>query len=351
MKLIYFAISIVLLSTFAVAAPISLEINANYYSHTLEFTGTFASTNVGMINDIPKSILMSQISLPSTTSILSSLRMTVRNMPELPLTNESFFPARNFEFSSYTFFTSSEQNIGFMLRTPLISSFMNYNYASTQLEAFSAGFTVGPISTLGWTNPGKSELLISFPNGMYVSGGINDSTGTVKVGLPFSIGNFFFQPEGQYTFPSKLTSKISLSYMNDGIIPYIVYDGESTPIIAVGIMTLPFSAYAKMTMSSSPIYTIGSIYRSAMGVVGLDFNVQNSNNWTTLSLSSVPFGFGNLRFGIDGDGQISNNGNYTFKVCLTTSLNVFSSILEGWVGIMSDNIGNYKTLWGMDVNF
>ncbi|WP_161847322.1 hypothetical protein [Athalassotoga saccharophila] len=349
MKWIYFFISIFLLSTFAVAVPINLQITANYYSHTLEFEGTFASTNIGNVG-IPKGFSLPQISLPSTTNVLSSLVVNVKNMPEISTINKNLFPVRDLQLYSFSFFTDSQSNVGLDSRTPLISTFIDYNYTSMQLNGFSAGFNLGPISIEGSTRPQYSQLSLTFPNGFYVDGILNQSTGTFRMGLPIMMGNFLFQPEGQYIFPSNFNTKISLFYMNDGIIPYAVYDGESTPTFSIGVTTLPFSAYAKMTILSTPIYSVGTIYRSAFGIVGADISLQQPTNWVNASFNSVPFGIGNLQFEIAGDGQIVNNGTYKFRAYLTTSLNLFSSVFKGWVGMSSDS-GNYKTLWGMDVNF
>ncbi|MGC9140439.1 hypothetical protein [Athalassotoga sp.] len=349
MKWIYFFISIFLISTFAVATPINLQITANYYSHTLEFEGTFASTNVGNVG-VPKSFSLPQISLPSTENVLSSLVISVKNMPEISMINKNFFPVRDVELYSFSFFTNSKGNIGLDSRTPLISTFIDYNYAMMQLNGFSAGFNVGPVSIGGSTKPRYSQLSLTFPNGFYVEGILNQSTGTFRIGFPLTIGNFLLQSEGQYIFPSNFNTKMSLFYMNDGIIPYAVYDGESTPTFSIGVTTLPFSAYAKMTVLSTPIYSVGTIYRSAFGVVGADISLQQPINWINLSFNSVPFGIENLQFELAGDGQIVNNGTYKFKTYLTTSLNVFSTIFKGWAGV-SYGSGNYKTLWGMDVNF
>ncbi len=349
MKWIYFLTLIFLFPALGIATSINLQITANYYSHTLEFEGTFASTNVGNI-EIPKNISLSKISPPSTAGVLSSLVTSIRNMPEISMINKNLFPSRNFELYSFLLFTNSESNVGVDWRTPIISTFADYNYAAMELNGFSAGFNLGPVSIEGSTRPQYSQLSLTFPNGFYVDGILNQSTGTFRIGLPFTLGNFLLQPEGQYIFPSNFNTKISLFYMNNGIIPYAVYDGESTPTFSIGVTTLPFSAYAKMIVLSTPIYSVGAIYRSVLGIFGADISLQQPSNWVNGSFNSVPFGIGNLRFEIAGDGQIVNNGTYKFRAYLTASLNVLSSVFKGWSGISSDN-GNYKTFWGMDVNF
>ncbi|MCL4407432.1 MAG: hypothetical protein M1542_07945 [Thermotogae bacterium] len=352
MKILYFFILISGLSTLVLAVPINLEINANYYSHTLEFTGTFAATNVG-VNLIPKNFVSSQISTSSSVTGVSSLIIQpARNNFALSTLNGTNFPAKTFQKSQYNFSIDNSSEIGFNFETPILSGLMNYNYNQAKMSNLSLGFNIGSLSTLGFVNSKCSSISLTFPNGFSVEGNLTDqSTTSISANLPINLGSFIFDVGGRYIVPSQFKPKLYAFYMGNDLMPYAMYDTKSTPTITAGLNSSAFSFYGKMTLVSTPLYSIGSSYRSPLGVLGADFSIQSSQNyWVDGNFSSIPFGFSFLQFGIGGDVKLENSGTYLFNIYTLANLNVFSTNVESWFGLRGEG-GAPVYYYGMDVNF
>gem|GEM_PF-1983333 len=356
MKILYFFILTFGLGTLIFAIPINLEINANYYSHTLEFTGTFAATNVGIdVLLLPKNFVSEKISKPSSAVAISSLQVlqSAKNNFALSTFNGTNFPGKTFQRSQYNFSVDNSSEMGLNFETPIISGLMNYNYNQAQLSNFSLGFNMGPISTLGFMNSKGSSISFTFPSGFSVEGDLtSQSTASISAYLPINIGNIIFNVGGCYVIPLlQFKPKFYAVYMGDDVMPYVLYDTESTSTITAGLNSSIFSFYAKMTLVSTPLYSIGSNYRNPLGILGASFSIQSAQNyWVDANFSSAPFGFSFLQFNVGGDVKLKSSGTYLFDLYTSTNLNLLSTNVEGWFGIYGDG-GMPSYRYGMDVNF
>ncbi len=353
MKILYFFVLTFGLGTFVFAAAINLEINANYYSHNLEFTGTFAATDVGVnVISIPKNFVTENISVPSST-VVSSLKV-------LPSTTNNFalstfganFPNKSFQKGQYNFYANSSNEIGLNFETPVISGLMNYNYDQARLSNFSLGFNLGPVSALTFMNSKNSSISLTFLNGFSVAGNMTNQSTSVSANLPIEFGNVIFNVGGAYTLSSQqFKPKLYAVYMGNDIMPYVMYDGESTPTISAGLNSSILALYAKATLISTPIYSIQANYRNPLGILGADFSIQSAQNyWVDANFTSVPFGLNFLQFYLGGNVNLKSDGTYLFNLYTSANLNVFSANVEGWFGIYGNGgIPSYR--YGMDVSF
>ncbi len=355
MKILYFFVLTFGLGTLIFAVPINLEINANYYSHTLEFTGTFAATDVGVnIISTPKNFVTEKISTPSSVAIVSSLKIlpTTTNNFALSTFNGTNFPNKTFQKGQYNFYANSSSEIGLNFETPVISGLMNYNYDQAQLSNFSLGFNLGPVSALTFMNSKNSSISLTFLNGFSIAGNMTDQSTSISANLPIELGNIIFNVGGSYILPSQqFKPKLYAVYMGNDVMPYVMYDGESTPTITAGLNSSILSFYAKTTLISTPIYSIEANYRNPLGILGADFSIQSAQNyWVDANFSSAPFGFNFLQFYLGGNVNLKSDGTYLFNLYTSANLNLLSTNVEGWFGIYGGG-GMPSYQYGMDVSF
>lgn len=352
MKILYFFILTFGLGTLIFAVPINLEINANYYSHTLEFTGTFAATDAGVnVTAIPKNFISETISVPSTVAISSLIVQPSKNNLEFSTFNGMNFPVKTFQKSQYNFSVDNSNEIGLNFQTSIISGMMNYNYSQSKLSNLSLGYNMGPLSIFGFVNSQNSSLSFTFPNGFSESNLTTQSTSSLNVNFPINLGNFIFNLGGHYVLPSsQFKPQLSVFYMGGDVIPYALYDTESTPTIIAGFNSNIFSLYGKMTLVSTSVYSFGVNYRNPLGILGADFSIQSPNYWVDANFSSIPFGFNFLQFGIGGGVKLNSGGTYLFNLYSLANFSLLSTNVEGWFGVYGDG-KTFSYRYGMDVNF
>lgn len=345
------------IATVVFAVPINLQISANYYSHTLEFSGTFASTDVGPgVTSIQKVFSSAQMATPS--SVIPTLSVNNLEAVQNGFLSSTFngmnFPVKQSIPDEYNFSIDNSLKMGLNFQTSVLSALLNYDQPFNKLSAFSAGFNLGPFSTLGYMYSKGSNISITLPDGISIGGSLTaQSTIMVNANLPFSIGNFLFNAGVQYVAsPSTFSPKIGVFYMGD-VTPYVLYDAEfpSTPTISVGLNSTYFSTYVKMTTVSTAVYSIGGSYRSPIGILGVDLSIQHNDNLVNANFSSVPFGFSFLQFLLNGNVALDSNGAYAFNTSLSANLSLFSSNIEGWFGVNRTSNGMLSNFYGMDVNF
>jgi hypothetical protein len=354
MKNIWILILALCIPSLLFAAPINLQINADYYSHNLEPSAAFAATDLAIIYT-SKQIGLDVRSLQSTQSSalpLSSFEMasggaSLQYITGLGNIEKQYAP------SQYGISLSSDENLSLFYDMPYLSNWIVYNYSKAQLEDLSLGFNVNAVSVLGYMNSSNSSVSFTMLSGLTVAAGLTDqSTLSFKASMPVSFGNFLLNAGIEYvSSPTTFKPDLQLFYMGKGVMPYLTYDTTSTPTVSAGLCTMNFSLYGKVLMEATPTYIIGSQYRSDFGAIGGSFNYQNGQMWIDANFDSVPFGFNFLQFNFYGQSQFESNGAYRASAALVSDFNILSAEVKGWGGLNTSNSNGFSYFYGLEVTF